>query len=185
MTLVSTSTSDVGVNITVNGLDANYNMISEVVVLNGTTGVTTVNQYLRINSLITTLGKAVGVVTAANGGTTYAQINAGLGRSQMSIYTVPNGYTLYVPRINCWTGSTALGTNWILYNLVTTNNATGGTVTQYAQISFFQNVDVHRYVPNTFTQKTDVQFLFSSSDSSNQHVSMYAEGYLIQTPTGR
>ena len=52
LTCSSTSVTDVSpAAFTINGLDANFNPVSEVVVLNGTTGVTTQNKYLRVNSL--------------------------------------------------------------------------------------------------------------------------------------
>jgi len=44
----------------INGLDANYNQISETIKLNGTTAVTTVKSYLRINSMSVTTGAPTG-----------------------------------------------------------------------------------------------------------------------------
>ena len=183
MTIASSSATDVSpAAVTISGLDANWNQISETIVLTGTTGVATTNKYLRINSL-TMVGVAsgqesnVGTITAKNGGTTYGQINATLGRSQMSIYSIPAGYTGYLRRINCWCGSLTLGTNWILYNFFAQTN---GINLSSAQISFFQDIDVHRYCPSVYQQKTDLVWTFSSSDSSNQHVAMYAELLLIK-----
>ena len=183
MTLVSTSASDTSaVKVTINGLDSNYNPVSEVVALNGTTGVATVNTYFRINSLVLNAGNNVGTITAANGGTTYAVILPGNGRSQMAIYTVPAGYTFYLNRINAWSGTSLSTGNYVLYNLVTTVN---GITSSAAQISFELFVDVHRYAPNSFAAGTDIQFQFTSS-SGAQHVAAYVEGYLVknddQTP---
>ena len=50
-------------------------------------------------------GSPAGNITAKNGGTTYAQINAGIGRTQMSIYTVPAGYTFYLNRAQGFTST--------------------------------------------------------------------------------
>jgi len=183
MTVVSSSATDASpAKLTINGLDANWNAISEQVTLNGTTGVTTVNQYLRINSVImntpaTGQSTNVGTITVKNGSTTYAQINAGLGRSQMTVYSVPNGFNFYLRRINCWSGSSLASGVYIYYNLV--SQQSGAALLSAAQVSFELFMDVHRYCANTFGPKTDLQFLFSTSDSSNQHVSMYAEGLLI------
>ena len=53
LTLVSSSASDDTLaSVLINGLDANFNPISETLFLNGVTGVTTVNSYLRVNSMI-------------------------------------------------------------------------------------------------------------------------------------
>ena len=183
MTVASSSATDASpAKVTINGLDANYNQLTEVVALNGTTGVTTVNKFLRINSIVMTAVASgqvsnVGTITVSNGGTTYAQINPGLGRSQMTVYTVPNGYTFYLNRINAWSGSSLSGNVYIFYNLT---NSTNGINISTAQISFTLFVDVHRYAPNVFQQKADLTFAFSTSDSSSQHVAAYIEGFLIQ-----
>ena len=183
MTVASSSATDASpAKVTINGLDANWNAISEVVTLNGTTGVTTVNQYLRINSVVmltpaTGQSSNVGTITVKNGTTTYGQINATLGRSQMTVYSVPNGFNFYLRRINCWSGSSLSSNVYIFYNLLTQQN--GAASLSAAQVSFTLFMDVHRYCANVFGTKTDLQFLFSTSDSSNQHVAMYAEGLLI------
>ena len=100
LTVVSSSTSDVApAAVLVSGLDSNFNQISEIVVLNGTTGVTTNNSYFRVNSLLM-VGVAsgqtsnAGAITAKQSSNTLAQINTGIGKSQSTIYTVPAGYTL-------------------------------------------------------------------------------------------
>jgi hypothetical protein len=184
MTVVSSSATDASpAKVTVSGLDANWNAISESVTLNGTTGVTTVNQYLRINSVAmatpaTGQTTNVGTITVKNGSTTYGQINIGLGRSQMTVYSVPNGFNFYLRRINCWSGSSLSSSVYIFYNLLT--QQFGAASLSAAQVSFALFMDVHRYCANVFGPKTDIQFLFSTSDSSSQHVAMYAEGLLVQ-----
>jgi hypothetical protein len=91
MTLVSTSASDdTRATILINGLDSSWNQISETIALNGTSNVTTVNSYLRINNMIMTstgTGQTtnVGTITAKNGGITYSIISIGVGRSQAAV----------------------------------------------------------------------------------------------------
>jgi sugar (pentulose or hexulose) kinase len=92
MNVVSSAVGDTAVTILIIGLNADYEIIQETLTLNGTTTVTTTNQYYRINDVITTVGNALGDVTVSNGGTTYAKILAGTGRNQASIYTVPKGH---------------------------------------------------------------------------------------------
>ena len=102
MTVVSTSASDdTNAKILISGLDANFAPISETIALNGTSGVTTVNSYLRINSLLmtstgTSQSTNVGVITVKQSSNIVAQINAGIGKSQSTIYTVPAGYSFYL-----------------------------------------------------------------------------------------
>lgn len=97
LSLVSSSASDgSSLTVQVNGLDANFDLLTETIALNGTTAVTTVNSYFRVNSLYVTNGTNVGTIKATQGSSTvYAYINPGVGQSQMAVYTVPNGYTFY------------------------------------------------------------------------------------------
>jgi len=94
--------------ILITGLDANYNVVTETVTLNGTTPVTTVGSFLRINGMQVSVGSATnpsGVVTLKDltNTTIYGQINAGVGRSQAAIYTVPAGHIYYLARVNIYT----------------------------------------------------------------------------------
>lgn len=85
---------------TIQGLDANFNPISETVALNGLTPVTTVNSYLRVNRiLIAGAGSGLtnsGVVTVqvTGGGTVQGVVPAGVGLAKTAVYTVPAGSTL-------------------------------------------------------------------------------------------
>ena len=80
MSLVSTSASDTAVTVLILGLDADYNPISEVKTLTGTTPITTTNSYFRINDIVCTAGNAVGDITLSVGVNVYSKILAGTGR---------------------------------------------------------------------------------------------------------
>ena len=85
------------------GLDADYNALNEIVLLNGTTAVNTVNQYIRVyRARVKEVGNS-NIVGGANQGditirssTTplniQAKILANNGQTLMCIYTIPNGY---------------------------------------------------------------------------------------------
>jgi hypothetical protein len=168
--------------ITINGLDANYNAISESVVLNGTTPVTTVNLYLRINGMFVAVGSATnpaGVVTLKNiaGTVTYAQINTGVGRTQSAIYTVPAGYTFYLSRININTSLN--GNDYVTYQNRTASPA--GVVTLTQQAPFAISYYTQRVMPRPFVEKTDIQ-LMAKVQTGTGAVSISQEGYLIKGP---
>jgi hypothetical protein len=183
MNLVSTNNADTA-TILINGLDSGYNIISETLVLTGTTVVSTVNTYLRILNMSVSVGSSTnpaGTVTLKNtAGTpntiTYAQINAGVGATQMSVYTVPAGYTFYLSRIDA---STSLnGNNAAYVNYRNKNVSSAGVVTYRAQAAFTQNYRIQRVVALPFSEKTDIQFQCSTS-TSTAVVGIFAEGYLI------
>jgi hypothetical protein len=96
--LVSTSASDT-MSVFIDGLDADYKRINEVVTLTGTTAVTTTKSFLRVNTAAILAGSNVGDITISNG-VSYAYIEAGIGLTQQCVYTVPAGHTLYIFRID-------------------------------------------------------------------------------------
>ena len=166
--------------ITIVGLDANYAVISENVVMNGATPVTTTKSYLRINSMFVAVGSATnpaGVVTLKDltNTTIYAQINAGVGRTQAAIYTVPAGYTFFLSRIDINTSLN--GNNFATYQNKTISPA--GVVQLTQQAPFAINYHTQRVMPRPFTEKTDMQ-LMCKVNSSTGAVSISQEGYLIK-----
>lgn len=185
MTLYSSSASDTNVSVLITGLDSAYNPISETKTLtNGTTGVTTTNSYLRINSMVVSSSTApVGTLYLSNAGktTTYAQINltggVSAGRNQASIYTVPNGYTFYLTRVSAFSND-ASSTKYVDYRVYTKNNTTG--VTQFIQQApFLGTYAVTRVSPRPYAAKTDIQWQCAAVGATFQ-VSVAVEGILIQ-----
>lgn len=84
-------------------LDATYNPHSEIVTLNGTTAVNTVNTDIyRINNFraytVGATGQSAGNIVVRNlaGTPNYTYMYAGFTRARSSIYTVPAGKTLYI-----------------------------------------------------------------------------------------
>jgi len=121
LTISSSSANDTSAGtgartITITGLDANYNEISETVTLSGQTAVNTVKSYLRVFSLKTRTagsgGSNAGIVYAGTGtvtsgvpATVYAQVEIGYNDSAMAIWTVPAGYTAYISSYTFTTNS--------------------------------------------------------------------------------
>jgi hypothetical protein len=182
MNLVSTVNTGAdlsGSTILIQGLDANYVAISETLALTGTTVAVTTKSYLRINSIVVTAGAPTGVITLKDltNTTTYAQIAASFGRSQMSIYTVPAGNTFYLSRIDAYSAANGSSADYITYSN-TTYSSTG--VVQYTQQApFVGNYHAQRVMPRPFLQKTDIVLRFKTS-ANTYAVAVAAEGYLIK-----
>lgn len=187
MQLVSTSAGDTA-SITIVGLDANYNIISEVLVLNGTNNVPTVNQYFRINSLYVSTGSATnptGVVSLSNGGVVYGQINTGvfngitssLGRSQMAVYTVPAGYSFHGFRYGAYSSFNGNSANYTIYRAIT--NSAAGVQQLIVQTPFNTTYEVQRHFPFPYAEKTDLRFQVASSAATSAVVSINIGGVLL------
>ena len=187
MTLVSTVNTDTA-TITITGLDASYNILTENLALNGTTGVTTANSYFRINNIAVSVGSATnptGVVTLATGGVTYAQINTttvsgsttSIGTSQMSVYTVPNGYTFYGWRYGAYSSFNGNSANYTTYRAIT--NASSGVEKVIVQTPFNTTYEVQRHFPYGYPAGTDLRFQIASSAATAAVVSVNIGGVLI------
>ncbi len=181
MTIVSSSASDT-MNVLVSGLDANYDQISETVTLTGTSAVTLSTQFYRINSAVILAGNNVGNITIANGGVTYAFIEAGTGATQACLYTVPNGYDLYLFRITA-NSATATGSQYL--TIRNALRASTGRELKVAEATFAESqVNYDRQIPFKIAEKTDFQFEAKSSASTNQ-IAIFVESVLVKQHEGQ
>ena len=107
----SSSASDINKSITVVGLDANYNQISETITLTTQTNNNSSNSFIRIFRAFISDGETnVGQISVQRDTTDVAIITAGYGQTLMAVYTVPAGYTGYLYKGTCSAQSGADGT---------------------------------------------------------------------------
>lgn len=180
LTMAFESSSSETCTVRVFGLDANYAIKTATVTFSGsTTGSVTSGTaaFFRINAMQVASGTTAGTLTAANGGVVYAQINAGTGRSQASIYTVPAGYTFFLNRAQAFT--TNNGNNYCTYR-VYSQTISGGVTTPLIVLSapFTQAYSSTRIVPRAYVEKTDVQWQLRQSNTAPGSIQL--EGYLIK-----
>lgn len=177
----SDSASDTNVSVLISGLDTNYLPITETVVLNnGTTGVLSTKSFLRVNNLITTgTVNAIGTIHCGNSdkSITLAAIFDGAGRSQMTVYTVPAGYTFYLSQVYALTNQN--GSQYANYRSYTKNPA--GLTNIVLQFPLTTEYNSRKIVPRPYAEKTDIQWQFNASASSQ--IGAQIEGYLVQNPT--
>lgn len=145
MTLYSSSTADTTQLVLVDGLDANYAEISEVVALNGQIGRATTLAYLRINNLtvlsdspLGNISLGTGAATAGVPTNTYGYIAATDNLSAAAVYTVPANWTLRLI-----SGSLSVG---------------GTTGSQVATIGFYSTVNGVRYLTSKIGSANGFQF---------------------------
>ena len=176
MTVTSASASDDGGTVTIIGLDASYNIVSESVVANNATPPTTTAGFFRINDVIfsKTSGANVGDITVANGGTTYAKILAGVGRNQASIFTVPAGKSFYLYRIDAFSNDSSASKPGIFRNYVKYDT---GQIYVVARTTFESNMNIQRRLPFKYNEKTDIQFQLRTL-SGTYEMNVFGEGIL-------
>jgi hypothetical protein len=193
--LSASGATDAGLIIQVNGLDSSYNLLSETVTLNGSGTATTTNSFLRINGLFITNGVNAGNITAKIATVLYAQINAGIGQTQMSLYTVPKGYTFYLTYIQANASIGFTSSNYMIFaeynkfNLASTSQENGynytlnGNTTLLSQSPFVQIFNIPYTVPVGHPGGTDLQFQMKSNSGGPFVGSIFAGGYLIADAT--
>ena len=180
LVLVSDNAADTSAkSVLISGLDANYKPITETIALNGTSNVTTTNSFLRINGMKMANSLNTGVITAKISTTVYAQINAGIGSSQASIFTVPAGYTFYLTYIQADASIGFTSSNYMILAEYNKDNSTGAT-TYNGQSVYVQYYNQPFTVPVAHPEKMDMQFLVKANSGSPFTVDIYAGGYLIQ-----
>lgn len=115
LTVSSSSANDTAAGtgartVTITGLDASFNQLTEVVTLNGQSAVSTVNLYYRINNIsVTTAGSGgvnagiiyigTGIVTAGKPATIYNSMATGFNQSLSAFTTIPVGMTGYLLQV--------------------------------------------------------------------------------------
>ena len=180
MVASSSSASDTAVTILISGLDATYARVSESVTLNGTTDVTTTQSFFRINSVVTTSGAAVGTVYVKNaGGTTYAQITIGNGRTNMSVNTVPAGYTAYLTQFDAFSSTSVTSGVYATFRALLTSST--GIANVVLTAPFLNTYAITRPYPIAISEKTDLQFQCKSS-GAGLGIATVAIGILVKNP---
>jgi len=113
--VVSSSTDDDGSptgvgawTVRISGINELFDAVTEDVVLNGTSNVSTVNRYWHINTAyVLTSSTAAGsigtitITTTAVGTAVLGNLAIGYNQTQSSIYMVPRNYTAYIYTVEC------------------------------------------------------------------------------------
>ena len=163
--------------IQISGLDGSYNEVSETIIMNGQTPVTTSNTYLRVNrALVLTAGSGganagiiyvgTGTVTAGVPVNKYTTINGdGLNQSLQAFWTVPAGYTAYIYQTNISTGNSS-NTPAVLKTILVIRPF-GGVFNTKEVITLTDGNHLQNYnFPIKVTEKSDIEFRAESSSPS-------------------
>ena len=168
VTMTATSSSgatDEDVEVTIQGVDASYNELSETVTLDASGTATTTGSFLRVYRAFVASGTAsAGNITIANGGTTYAYVSSSDQQTLMALWTVPAGYTAYLFQID--TTAFTVQNNKVATIRMITRELKGVFRTQQKFDLFEGSYHQDITCPQPIPEKTDIEFR-AIADSSN------------------
>ena len=146
------STTQGGETVIVEGLDVNYNIISEETTIGGTTTA----EFYRVYRAYMTGDQNQNDITFSIGGTTYAIILAGNGQTLMTAYTVPAGKTAYLMQLTC-TMDKANAPAYFRLMARPVDNGTAFNIKSQLGSQGGNPVNFEYAVPLRFTEKTDIK----------------------------
>lgn len=153
--LTSTSTDDNGSTVEVQGLDGNYDLLTETVTVGGSASTGSFHRIFRMTILVPNTGNTnVGTITATVDSATRAQINPGNGQTLMAIYTVPAGYRAYLLSVD---GGVSKQKELTLRLITRTFNNNGAFQTKTFLTGFGQRVNKDYKINEVFDEKTDIE----------------------------
>lgn len=183
-----TSPSGSGAHIVlIEGLDQNYNPISEYITLAGQTAVTTTKSYLRVIGItvtdkgvnggnVGTIYVGTGVVTAGVPAVIHELVPPGFNKETSGVYTVPAGYTAYF-RVGGLSGQDT-GAGYITGRLVISNQGSP-FVTSAVTVFTTGQVNYDFPYPIAIPEKSDLEARAITSSGTNT-VSSYFGMILIK-----
>jgi hypothetical protein len=140
----------------IQGLDGNYDMLTEEVTMNGTSAVTTTGTFLRVFRMRATQAGSGGVnagnITASIGGSDVARISAGEGQTLMAVYTVPRGKKAYLIKFQ---GSLSKNQEANFQLRVKLNGGAWNVKGLWG--IFSESVNYDYPIPLEFSEETDIQ----------------------------
>ena len=178
VTVDSSSASDVGLVVVVQGLDADYNRATDVITMSSQTGNSSTVVFSRVfRAFVQDASTNVGNVDIKIGATTVARITASFGQTLMAIYTIPVGYTGYLSQ-----GTSSCGPN---------DHATGDMFVRYGgQTTFrvghaFEVSGGYQYtyqfsVPVEIPEKSDIDVRMTMVSGNNSRITSAFDLILVK-----
>jgi len=150
----------------IQGLDGDYNFQEETITMNGTTGVTSSNTFLRLNRMeVMTAGSSgsmEGTITADVGGNELSRMEADYdNQSLQANYTIPAGKTAYLTRIQI---TSAKDNKEAFVGFFTRELGSLFKVKQLVEV-YRNNVVVDFTAPLVIPEKTDIELRGKNANS--------------------
>lgn len=185
---LDTNTAGVGARtVSIWGVDANFNEVTEVIALNGITPVVGAVLFYRVNSVVVaTAGGAktnVGTILVrdAGAGTTRSMIVLGQGRSEVGVFTVPAGHKMLATG---WTVSARDNVGQKALADVAFYTTTEGVRAVDWRMVIDGTIPANLGAPHVFPEKTDIEVVVDRVNTNASYVSFHGHGLLIGPGNG-
>ena len=164
--------SDNGKTLTVQGLDGDFNLVSENFTLSSSGTVTGTQTFKRVYRGFLTDGTNVGQINVSRDGTQVLRMLAGAGQTLMAVYTVPAGYTGYLYHGNCTaqSGADATGFMYVRYNTVGTTFKVGHTFEVSGDGGPY---DYKFSFPQELAEKTDIDVRLTTRSNNGRFTAAF------------
>ena len=163
-------------DVTLEGLDADYNFQSETLTLAGTADVVGTKTWHRINRMLMVTETNVGNVTATIGADIVSSIKAGRGQTLQAFYTVPAGKTAYLTHMQVSSNKNqAVEASLFVRPFGGAFRVTGGTMLYQMEHT------IHYSSPIPITEKSDMDF--RAIGAANGVLSASFDLILVDNPT--
>lgn len=176
--VVTVTSTDLGdtTDVTLEGLDTDYNFQSETLTLNGTADVTGTKTWHRINRMFMEEETNVGSITATVDGDIVSSIKVGRGQTLQTFYTVPAGKTAYLTHMQVSSNKNqAVEASLFVRPFGGAFRVTGGTMLYQMEHT------IHYSSPIPITEKSDMDF--RAIGAANGVLSASFDLILVDNPT--
>lgn len=192
--IVSTDTNDTSAGtgartVIIQGLDVNFDELTETVSMNGTTIVNTTGSFLRINKATvdtvgTVGGSNLGTITITHGVNLVSQIDIGQGVALNGFFTVPNNREFYVVSAAIQLTGQLSGSTSVREAVLNATVTPFGKATRIVAISAIRSDGaplVREFsLPIKFEEKTDVK-ISATSSSNNTSITVNVSIFSLDT----
>lgn len=171
--------TDQDVQVLVQGLDSDYNILTETVTLNAAGTAVTAGLFLRVFRAFVAGSQApTGNITVTNTGVTYAQITLGENQTLMSVYTVPAGHSLYIHDGIVTHGTDNSGA-YITVRFIT--RAVGGVFRTGVKLDVINSELIFPFAqPLRVPEKTDIEVRAVCSKNQANAISAVFQGIVVK-----
>tara|TARA_Y100000592_G_scaffold4207_2_gene6109 strand:+ start:553 stop:1290 length:738 start_codon:yes stop_codon:yes gene_type:complete len=164
--------ADNGHVIRVEGLDENYEEVSEDFTVSSSGTVTGTVSFKRVYRAYVTDngGTNVGDITFTKGGTNVLRIKAGKGQTLMSVYTVTAGCSAYIKQIAC---SAQVGADATI-DIIVRNTAGIERVQASFEVTGAGGPYINQfYYPLSVPEKTDIEFRATTRSNNGRYTATF------------